>query len=148
MYSLSLLLSVFLFSLLFLVAELLIRRSYLGVQGGRYDVEETVFMPTKLKSNFQGEMWGIPFSTNRYGFRDEEDFSEVPSPGTFRILSLGDSVGFGVSIQAKDHYSKVAQRRLNGLDSKKYYIPCPGISPQFLFLYYSRPLHCQNPLRN
>ena len=126
LYSLSLLLFVFLFSLLFLVTELLIRWSYLGDQEGRYDVEETWFMPAKLKSNYRGDLMGIPFSTNQYGFRDEEDFSKVPQPGEFRILSLGDSVGFGLAIEAADHYSKVAQRHLNGVGSRQYHVVNAG----------------------
>jgi hypothetical protein len=139
LYSLSLVLFAFLFSFLFLVTELLIRRSYLGDQEGRYDVEETSFMPTRLKSNYRGELLGISFSTNQYGFRDEEAFSQVPPPGEFRILSLGDSVGFGLAIEATDHYSKVAQRRLNGLDfSRRYRLVNAGgqgYSPSSYYVY-------------
>ncbi len=138
-YVLSLLLFAFLSSLLFLVTELLIRWYYLGDQEGRYDVEETSYMPTRLKSNYQGELLGVPFSTNQYGFRDEENFSKVPPPGEFRILSLGDSVGFGLAIEAADHYSKVAQRRLNGLDpSRRYHLVNAGgqgYSPSSYYVY-------------
>ena len=96
-------------------------------------------MPTKLKSNYQGELLGIPFTTNQYGFRDEEAFDPVPTPGEFRILSLGDSVGFGLAIDARDHYSKVAQRRLNGLDSQRRYrlvnAGGQGYSPSSYYVY-------------
>ncbi len=135
----SFILFAFLFSLLFLITELMIRRSHLGDQEGRYDVEETSFMPTRLKSNFRGELLGIPFSTNQYGFRDEEAFAQVPPPGEFRILSLGDSVGFGLAIEAADHYSKVAERRLNGLDPSRSYRVVnaggQGYSPSSYYVY-------------
>ena len=96
-------------------------------------------MPTNLKSNYQGELLGIPFATNQYGFRDEEAFAQVPPPGEFRILSLGDSIGFGRAIEAADHYSKVAQRRLNGLDSPRRYhlvnAGGQGYSPSSYYVY-------------
>lgn len=139
LYSISLLLFAFLSSLLFLVTELLIRWSYLGDQEGRYDVEETSFMPTRLKSNYQGELLGVPFSTNQYGFRDEEEFAQVPPPGESRILSLGDSVGFGLAIEAADHYSKIAQRRLNSLNPPgRYHLVNAGgqgYSPSNYYVY-------------
>jgi hypothetical protein len=139
LYSFSLLLFAFLFSLFFLVTELLIRWSYLGGQAGRDDVEATWFMPTKLKSDYQGELLGIPFATNQYGFRDEEAFAQAPPPGEFRILSLGDSVGFGLEIEAADHYSRVAQRRLNSLGSQRRYhlvnAGGQGYSPSSYYVY-------------
>ncbi len=108
-------------------------------QEGRYDVEETWFMPAKLKGSYQGELLGIPFSTNPYGFRDEDAFAPVPPPGEFRILSVGDSIGFGRAIEAADHYSKVAQRRLNGQDSPvRYHLVNAGgqgYSPSSYYVY-------------
>ena len=46
-------------------------------------------MPTKLKSNYQGELLGIPFATNQYGFRDEEAFAQVPPPENSEFFHWG-----------------------------------------------------------
>ncbi|MDA2935520.1 hypothetical protein MYX82_14465 [Acidobacteria bacterium AH-259-D05] len=96
-------------------------------------------MPAKLRSSYSGSVWGIPFSTNKYGFRDEEELSKTPPPGEFRILALGDSIGFGVAIQARDHYTKVAQVRLNRSDSgRRYHVVNAGgqgFSPSGYYVY-------------
>lgn len=76
-------------------------------------VEETGYAPIRFKGNYHGSLWGIEFSTNRFGFRDEPEFSEDPETGEYRILSLGDSIGFGLGIPSEEHYTKVLQKRLN-----------------------------------
>ena len=54
-----------------------------------------------------------PFVTNAYGFRDEPPLDPVPPEGEFRILSLGDSIGFGLGVTSEDRYAQVLQRELN-----------------------------------
>lgn len=78
----------------------------------RNHVIQTAGMPITFKPNYQGRIWDIPFRTNRYGFRGEPDFPRQPADGEIRVLSLGDSIGFGLGIAAADHYTKVAERRL------------------------------------
>jgi len=70
------------------------------------------YMPVKFRPNYKGRLWNVPYSTNAYGFRDEPDFPPELRPGELRIFSLGDSIGFGVGIQAEEHYCKVAERAL------------------------------------
>jgi len=95
-------------------AELLLRYSILSSSQERRDhVEERAYMPIKFRGNYQGTFWKVPFKTNRFGFRDEPDFGLKPSPNEFRVLALGDSIGFGLGIAASDHYTKVLERRLN-----------------------------------
>jgi hypothetical protein len=83
----------------------------------RDHVTTSEYLPVKFKSNYRGRMWNIPFSTNVYGFRDEPDFAAEPGPGEMRILSLGDSIGFGVGIEAEDHYCKVAEEQIQSNSS-------------------------------
>jgi len=64
------------------------------------------------RPNWRGSVWGVPITTNRWGFRDEPNFSEAPQPGEIRILALGDSIGFGVGIPASSHYTKIAEGML------------------------------------
>lgn len=47
----------------------------------------------------------FPVSTNSHGFRDRE-YPLSPSPGTVRILCLGDSLTFGDGVGVEDTYPK------------------------------------------
>jgi lysophospholipase L1-like esterase len=114
LYLLSLALFVVLFAAAFLSAELLLR--YLTLRSAeetRDHVIQTAYQPAQARPNWQGQIWGIPFRTNLYGFRDEEDFDLVPGSGEYRILSLGDSIGFGLGVPSQAHYTKVAEELLN-----------------------------------
>ena len=116
---LLLLLLLTLASIILLLSEFWLRSSYLGeATESRDHAEETSYLPARLKANYQGKMWGIPFKTNRHGFRGEEDFDQRPEPGEVRILSLGDSIGFGLGIPATKHYGKVLERALNDQDER------------------------------
>lgn len=136
--SLTLLGIVTLFGLV--VTELILRSMSLQEsEESRSHVVRTDYLPVKLKPNYSGRLWDIPFSTNRYGFRDEEDFPAIPEDREFRILSMGDSIGFGLGIEAEKHYTKVAQRRLNHPGSEKRYrivnAGGQGYSPSGYFVY-------------
>ncbi len=99
--------------------EFWLRSSYLGeATESRDHAEETSYLPARLKPNYQGTMWGVPFKTNRHGFRDEEDFDYQPDAQEVRILSLGDSIGFGLGIPAAKRYGKVLERGLGSWDEK------------------------------
>lgn len=83
-------------------------------------------------------MGGVPFSTNRYGFRDEPDFDPTPGKGEVRILSVGDSIGFGLGIPADAHYTKVLERQLNENSSRRYSVvnaAGQGYSPSSYYVY-------------
>src|SRR5438046_2233997 len=70
-------------------------------------------VPLKIKSNYHGVVGGIPITTNGNGFRDEPDIAPTPPPNEFRILSMGDSIAFGLGISSGDSYAKVLERQLN-----------------------------------
>ena len=91
-----------------ITAELLLRWSSVRNATEKLDhVEETEYTPIRFKGNYQGSLWGIDFRTNRFGFRDEPEFPIEPEAGEYRILSLGDSIGFGLGIPSEKHYTKV-----------------------------------------
>ena len=114
LYLLSAALFLALFSLVFGIAELILRHMALsGSTESRDHLMQTDSLPVTFRPHYQGRIWDVPFRTNRYGFRGEEDFSTSHGPEEVRILSLGDSIGFGLGIPAEEHYTKVAQRRLS-----------------------------------
>jgi len=113
LYLLSLLLFALIGTVALVATELVLRWSSLSESSEKRDhVVRTDWTPARLKPNYSGVFWGVPFHTNRFGFRDEDDFPTKPEPGEFRVLSLGDSIGFGLGVEATAHYTKVAQRIL------------------------------------
>jgi hypothetical protein len=61
------------------------------------------------------DYWGafsVPVDINSQGYRDRE-FKAAPTPGTCRLLALGDSDTFGHGIRAEDTWVKVLERTLN-----------------------------------
>ena len=100
--------------LILLGTEFWLRHSYLGESREPRDhAEETRYLPVRMKGDYEGVFWDIPFVTNAYGFRDEPPLDPVPPEGEFRILSLGDSIGFGLGVPSRDRYGQVLQRELN-----------------------------------
>jgi lysophospholipase L1-like esterase len=101
--------------------------------------ENGTYIPVKMNSYYRGTMAGIPVSTNRYGLRDEPDFNPEPPAGEFRIVSMGDSIAFGLGISSQNAYAKVLERKLNetGGGSQHYYVinaSGPGISPSCYYM--------------
>src|SRR5207247_8979585 len=89
------------------------------------------YTPVKIKSNHRGIVAGIPVSTNRNGLRDEPDFEPVPPPNEFRLLSMGDSIAFGLRLKSHDRYATVLERSLNeSAGSSRYYVISPA-SPAY-----------------
>ena len=100
--------------LILLAAEFWLRHSFLGESAEPRDhAEEISYLPVRMKGDYEGVFWDIPFVTNAYGFRDEPPLDPVPPEGEFRILSLGDSIGFGLGVPSRDRYGQVLQRELN-----------------------------------
>ena len=96
-------------------------------------------VPLKIKSNYRGVVGGVPIVTNRYGFRDEPDFDLVPAASEHRILSMGDSIAFGLSIPSHDSYAKVLQRKFDQQEGAAHYnvinAAGPGYSPSAYYLF-------------
>ncbi len=97
-----------------LVPTELFVRAFKGIGPARTDSVQPDYMPIRVRGGYHGTVVDLPYNTNRYGFRGEPDFPVEPAPGEFRILSLGDSVGIGLGIDASDSYVKVVERQLSG----------------------------------
>src|SRR4029079_9866648 len=69
-----------------------------------------------------GRNWGTPISITAHGFRDRE-YPLARTPGSKRIVVLGDSIAFGTNLDAADTFPKrletmyaVAGRPVEGLN--------------------------------
>lgn len=119
LYLLSLAFFGLVFSLLFGLAEWALRWSALDDSTESRDhVMMTDRLPITFKPDYQGVIWDEPFRTNHFGFRGEEDFPAAKPAQELRVISLGDSIGFGLGIPSSEHYTKVAQRALQPKLSK------------------------------
>ncbi len=99
--------------IIFGISEIVLRAVTLsGVTESRDHVVQTATLPVTFRANYEGRIWDVPFRTNNFGFRGEDDFSLEPVDGEIRVLSLGDSIGFGLGIEAALHYTQVAERLL------------------------------------
>ena len=121
------------------IIEFWLRQMVIGEAPEKRDhVVETSYMPVKFKGDYEGLFWGVPFSTNRYGFRSEADFSKTPPPKEYRILSLGDSIGFGIGIAHSAHYTQVLQKHLNQEAGDRFHVinaGGQGYSPSSYYVY-------------
>ena len=101
--------------------------------------ENSTYIPLRVKGNYQGVVGGIPITTNSHGFRDEPEFDPTPPAGEFRILSMGDSIAFGLTLDSSDTYAKVLERHLNarlgGLDYNVINTAGPGYDPSSYYLF-------------
>lgn len=125
--------------LLLIIIELSLRQTVVGGASEKRDhIVETSYMPVKFKGDYEGLFWGAPFSTNRFGFRSEADFSKTPLPHEYRILSLGDSIGFGIGIARLAHYTQVLQEHLNQEADDTFHVinaGGQGYSPSSYYVY-------------
>jgi lysophospholipase L1-like esterase len=77
---------------------------------------------------------GIPAQANSLGFRDAEATLEK-SPGTYRILMVGDSFTVGANVEQDDAYPQVLERLLNSSDSRNIEVLNSGVGGYEPFHY-------------
>ena len=140
LYVMHLAVLIFVLAILFSAAELLLRYSIVRkAPPNSTHTVEAGYLPVVTRANWHGTIWGVPVTTNRYGFRDEPDFSMTPLPDEIRIMALGDSIGLGVGIPASSHYTKVAERALKkNEDGQNYHVinaGGQGYSPSCYHVY-------------
>ena len=66
----------------------------------------------RLAPGYTGWFAGVPVKINRLGLRDNREYALDKSPGTFRILVLGDSVTFGHGSIYEHSYPYLLEERL------------------------------------
>ena len=57
---------------------------------------------------------------NNLSMRRLEDTPEMPPPGTFRILSYGDSVGSGYGVAVDGMYAHIVEQKLNERGQRRH----------------------------
>ena len=94
------------------VLELALRMLALrGADESRDHVMMTRTLSIVYRPNHRGVLWNIEFATNRLGIRDDEVETGFGG-GEIRVLSLGDSIAFGLGIEASAHYSQLIEGQL------------------------------------
>src|SRR5262245_17512129 len=66
----------------------------------------------RLSPGYRGWFAGVPVEVTALGFRDSRQYALEKSPGTFRILVLGDSVTFGHGATYETTYPYLVEQRL------------------------------------
>ena len=109
----------------------------------------STYVPVRIRANYRGIVGGIQIATNRFGFRDEPDFDPIPPAGEYRILSMGDSIAFGLGIPSRSAYAKVLQEELNKSGGEVRYnvinTSGPGYDPASYYLFLKNEALGWNP---
>jgi hypothetical protein len=66
----------------------------------------------RLKPDFSGTCFGVPWKHNRYGFRDK-DWTQAPKAGTTRVAVMGTSFTTGWGAPVEKTYPVVLEELLN-----------------------------------
>lgn len=96
-------------------------------------VDEKILFELKpnAKTTFTGMYAHLPptsIEISSQGIRDYEYHKEKPQD-TYRIIILGDSIGFGWGVDIEDTFAKKLERMIQKTNSKKYEVinfSCPG----------------------
>jgi len=109
----------------------------------------STYVPVRIRGHYHGVVGGIQITTNRFGFRDEADFDPTPPAGEYRILSMGDSIAFGLGILSRSTYAKVLQEELNKGGGQLHYnvinASGPGYDPASYYLFLKNEALNWNP---
>jgi GDSL-like Lipase/Acylhydrolase family len=99
-------------------------RNHTDAQYGPYHLRRlrpsTTFRHTSIDGSWL-------FTTNAQGFRDARNYRTERTPGTMRVLCLGDSQTQGFEVRQSETYPKVIERRLGELGITAEVMNC-GIS--------------------
>ncbi|OFZ84082.1 MAG: hypothetical protein A3K03_05060 [Bdellovibrionales bacterium RIFOXYD1_FULL_44_7] len=102
----------------------------------------------RVKPNTTPTISNIVMKFNNFSMRRSTDITEAGQPGVYRILSYGDSIGLGVLVEEKDHYTTILERLLNANPKgKKYEVlnTARGNSPSIYSAHLSRDFQKHKP---
>lgn len=98
------------------------------------DLSNNLNLIFELQPNLNTQFGHRTLRTNRHGMRSDVDHSIAKSPGTVRIVGLGDSGMFGWDVEQGEEYMAVLERRLNERqDGRRYEVlnfAVPGYNTQ------------------
>ena len=82
---------------------------------------------------------GFRVKTNDDGFREDKNYALVKDKDTYRIFVLGDSVSFGLGVNADETFPKILEKKLNqnseSLGYKKFEVINASV-PAYHLLFY------------
>src|SRR5690242_8101430 len=78
---------------------------------------------------------GVPVQINSLGLRGPE-ISVDKTPGTVRILGIGDSITFGYGVRSEETFLSLLERKLNNSKSSRYEVLNSGVGATGLDYYY------------
>jgi hypothetical protein len=99
-------------AVLVLAIELWVRTHWDYSRGTPGFYESDAIRGQRLSAGYHGWFAGVPVEVNALGFRDNRQYTLEKSPGTFRILVLGDSVTFGHGATYETTYPYLVEQRL------------------------------------
>ena len=89
------------------------------------------FIPN-LRTRIQHESGGYLLRTNAAGFRNEREFEQRRSTGTFRILLFGDSFTAGDAVSNKYRFGDVLETLLPNVEVYNFGLPGTGTDQHYL----------------
>jgi hypothetical protein len=96
-------------AVLALVTEVWVRATFDPGSGTRGLFTPDPASRMRLSPNYIGWFAGVPVHINSLGLRDDREYALAKTPGTFRILVLGDSVTFGHGSVAEHTYPRLLE---------------------------------------
>src|ERR1700694_3091666 len=112
--------------------EIWVRATWAPTRGQPGLFEADPIRAERLASGYDGWFAGVPVRTNALGFRDSREYALAKTPGTVRIVVLGDSVTFGHGSVYEHTYPFLVEQRLrqwrSDVDWQVWNVAVPGYS--------------------
>jgi hypothetical protein len=112
--------------------EIWVRATWAPTRGQPGLFEADPIRAERLAPGYDGWFAGVPVRTNALGFRDSREYALAKTPGTVRIVVLGDSVTFGHGSVYEHTYPFLVEQRLrqwrSDVDWQVWNVAVPGYS--------------------
>lgn len=131
--------TIILFTLLFFIIEAAVRMAFPDLVfcgfNRNYLLENKYGTSYGLKSNINGALFGKKMVTDDYGFRIDNSAKTTANP-KMRILFLGDSVTFGLGVEAKDTFPYILQNEIADCQAINSSVPGYRMDDYYNVLHY------------